>query len=61
LNIIKPFSVLMVDEEMETIAELLLIDDDQMLIDDDFLEHMDDELDGFFKQLMSDIIMGGKL
>lgn len=55
LNIIKPFSVLMVDEEMETIAELLLIDDDQMLIDDDFLEHMDDELDGFFKQLMSDI------
>lgn len=55
LNIIKPFSVLMVDEEMETIAEILLIDDEQMLLDDDFLEHMDDELDGFFKQLMSDI------
>jgi hypothetical protein len=55
LNIIKPFSVLMVDEEMETLAELLLIDDEQLLIDDDFLKHMDEELDGFFKQLMSDI------
>jgi len=55
LNIIKPFSVLMVDEEMETIAEILLIDDEQMLLDDDFLEHMDEELDGFFKHLMSDI------
>lgn len=55
LNIMKPFSVLMVDEEMETVAEILLIDDEQMLIDDDFLEHMDRELDGFFKHLMSDI------
>lgn len=55
INIMKPFSVLMVDEEMEIIAEILLIDDEQMLIDDDFLDHMDKELDGFYKQLMSDI------
>ena len=55
INIMKPFSVLMVDEEMETIAELLLIDDEQLLLDDDFLKHMDEELDVFFKQLMSDI------
>lgn len=55
INIMKPFSVLMVDEEMETISELLLIDDEQLLLDDDFLKHMDKELDDFFKQLMSDI------
>lgn len=55
INIMKPFSVLMVDEEMETLSELLLIDDEQLLLDDDFLKHMDEELDDFFKQLMSDI------
>jgi len=55
INIMKPFSVLMVDEDMETLAELLLIDDEQVLLDDDFLKHIDEELDGFLKQLMSDI------
>jgi len=55
INIMKPFSVLMVDEEMETISELLLIDDEQLVLDDDFLKHMDEELDDFYKQLMSDI------
>lgn len=55
INILKPFSVLMVDEEMETLAELLLLDDEQYLVDDHFLKHMDEELDEFFKKLMADI------
>ncbi|MDD4922537.1 MAG: hypothetical protein PHS30_08705 [Bacteroidales bacterium] len=55
INIMKPFSVLMVDEEMEVISELLLIDDEQVIINDDFLKHIDEELDTFLKQLMSDI------
>lgn len=55
INILKPFSVLMADEEMETIAELLLIDDEQYLVDDDFLKNMDKELDAFFEKLMADI------
>ena len=55
LNIIKPFSILMVDEEMESISELLMLDEEQLLLDDEFLKHMDEELDGFFKQLMSDM------
>lgn len=55
INIMKPFSVLMVDEEMETLAELLLIDDEQYLIDDHFLKNMDQELDEFFEKLMADI------
>lgn len=54
LNIIKPFSVLMVDEEMEVLAELLTIDEEQLLLSDDFFKHMDDELDDFYNQLMAD-------
>lgn len=55
INILKPFSILMVDDEMETLAELLMLDDDQLLLDDDFIKHMDQELDTFLKELMSDI------
>ena len=55
INILKPFSVLMVDEEMETIAELLLLDDEQYLVDDHFLRNMDKDLDEFFEKLMADI------
>ncbi|MCX6309612.1 MAG: hypothetical protein NTY32_12535 [Bacteroidia bacterium] len=55
INILKPFSVLMVDEEMETLAELLLLDDEQYLVDDHFLKHIDEELDAFFEKLMADI------
>jgi len=55
INILKPFSVLMVDEDMETLAELLLLDDEQYLVDDHFLKHMDEELDAFFEKLMADI------
>jgi hypothetical protein len=55
INILKPFSVLMVDEDMETLAELLLIDDEQYLVDDHFLKNMDEELDAFFEKLMADI------
>ncbi|OPZ97337.1 MAG: cellulose synthase subunit BcsC [Bacteroidetes bacterium ADurb.Bin416] len=54
LNIIKPFSVLMVDEEMEVLAELLTIDEEQLLLSDDFFKHMDEELEVFYKRLMSD-------
>lgn len=55
IKILKPFSVLMVDEEMETMAELLLLDDEQYLVDDHFLKHMEQELDAFLEKLMADI------
>jgi hypothetical protein len=55
LNLIKPFSVLVVDEDMESLQELLLIDDDQLILEDDFVKKMDDELDRFFTNLMSDL------
>lgn len=55
LNILKPFSILLVDEEMETLAELLLIDDEQYKLDDHFIQKMDQDLDAFYKKLMSDL------
>jgi hypothetical protein len=55
IHTLKPFSVLMVDDEMDEIAELLLIDDEQMVLDDVFLNNLDQELNDFYEKLMSDI------
>lgn len=54
LNILKPFSVVLVNDEMEQLAELLLLDDEQVMLDDSFLKNMDQELDDFFQKLMAD-------
>jgi hypothetical protein len=55
LNILKPFSVLMVDEEMEVLAELLTLDEEQVLLNEEFVKQMEDELDTFYNNLMADI------
>lgn len=52
MMILKPYSFVLVDEEKETIAELLLVDDDTMLIDDELLKGLDKELDDFLKELL---------
>ena len=40
------------DEDKETVAELLLIDDDTLLVDDELLKGLDKELDEFLKNLL---------
>lgn len=52
LTILKPYSFVLVDEEKETVAELLLIDDDTLLVDDELLKGLDKELDDFLKLLL---------
>lgn len=52
LTILKPYSFVLVDEDKETISELLLIDDDTMLINDELLKGLDEELDAFLKDLL---------
>lgn len=52
LTILKPFSFVLVDEDKETVAELLLIDDDTLLVNDDLLKGLDQELDEFLKELL---------
>lgn len=50
--ILKPYSFVLVDEEKETIAELLLVDDDTILVNDELLKGLDKELDEFLKELL---------
>ena len=48
----KPFSFVLVDDDKETIAELLLLDDDTLLINEELLKGLDEELDAFLKDLL---------
>ena len=50
-----PFSLLLVDDQMNVLAELLNIDKENILLGDDFWQKMDRELDEFYEKLMSDI------
>lgn len=52
MTILKPYSFVLVDEEKETIAELLLVDDDTILVNDELLKGLDKELDEFLKELL---------
>ncbi|MDE6348528.1 MAG: hypothetical protein K2L60_07730 [Bacteroides sp.] len=52
LTILKPFSFVLVDKEKETIAELLLMDDDTLLLNEELLKGLDEELDSFLKELL---------
>lgn len=52
LTIMKPFSFVLVDEDKETITELLLMDDDTLLVNEELLKGLDEELDTFLKELL---------
>jgi hypothetical protein len=42
----------LVDDDKETIAELLLLDDDTLLVNEELLKGLDEELDAFLKDLL---------
>lgn len=50
----KPFSVIYSDNSDEPSEEMLFIDDELIRIDDPLLENLDQELDSFIKQLLSE-------
>ncbi len=53
LCLMKPYSFVLVDDEKETVAELLLVDDDEtLLLNDELLKGLDEELDAFLKDLL---------
>lgn len=54
LSLLKPYSVVLVDEEKESITDLLLMDDDTVLVNDELLKGLDEELDEFLKNLLED-------
>lgn len=54
LSLLKPYSFVLVDEDHETLSELLLVDDDTMLVSESLLNGLDDELDEFLKKLLEE-------
>ncbi len=53
LSLLKPYSFVLVDDEKETIADLLLMDDDDTrLLDEELLKGLDEELDSFLEDLL---------
>lgn len=52
LPILKPYSFALVDDDKETVAELLLMDDDTLLVNEELLKGLDEELDAFLKDLL---------
>lgn len=54
LNIWKPYSFVMTDEEGEVQAELMLIDDETQLVSQTLMAGLDEDLEKFLKDLMLD-------
>ncbi|MBO5251278.1 MAG: hypothetical protein J6B31_04695 [Bacteroidaceae bacterium] len=53
LNILKPYSFVLLDGTKETVAELLLVDDEETLfLNDELLKGLDEELNAFLKDLL---------
>lgn len=51
----KPLSVSLTDDTFVVIEELLFIDDELFRVDDPLLKNLDEELDQFLKDLLSDV------
>lgn len=54
LGILKPYSLILEDEEKEPISELYVVDDDMVIIDPDLMEDLDKDLDDFLEKLLKD-------
>ena len=54
LAIWKPFSFVLVDDDRETVAELMLFDDDNTLLSQSLMQGLDEDLDAFLKDLLSE-------
>lgn len=52
LSLLKPYSFVLVDDDKETVAELMLVDDDDTLLNEELLKGLDEELDAFLKDLL---------
>jgi len=53
LSIVKPFSFVLVDDDKETLAELLIVDEEEtMFLSDELLKGLDEELNAFLKDLL---------
>lgn len=51
-GILKPYSLVLENDDKESMGELYLADDDTVIVSGDLMEGLDKELDDFFKDLM---------
>ncbi len=54
-GILKPFHIVLEDDENESVAELFIADGDTVIITGALMEGLDQDLDSFFENLMKDI------
>ena len=54
MSILKPFSLVLEDDDKEPVAELYVVDDDTVIIDDELMAGLDKDLDDFFTKLISE-------
>ncbi|MBR5592884.1 MAG: hypothetical protein IKW46_02305 [Bacteroidaceae bacterium] len=54
LNIVKPYSFVLTDEDNQSIVDLLIIDDDTLILSADLLEGFDEEMNAFLKKLLEE-------
>ena len=54
MSILKPFSLVLEDDDKETVAELYVVDDDTVIIDEELMAGLDKDLDDFFAKLISE-------
>ena len=54
LNIVKPYSFVLTDEDGQSIVDLHIIDDDTLILSTDLLEGFDEEMNSFLKKLLEE-------
>ena len=54
LNIVKPYSFVLTDDDGQSIVDLLIIDDDTLILSADLLEGFDEEMNAFLKELLEE-------
>ncbi len=54
INILKPYSCTLVDENKEAIVDLIYIDDDTLVLDSELLQGLDEEMNEFLKHLLEE-------
>lgn len=54
LNIAKPYSFVLADDDGQPIVDLLIVDDDTLILSEGLLEGFDEEMNEFLKHLLED-------
>ena len=54
LNIAKPYSFVLTDDDDQSYVDLLIVDDDTLILSEDLLEGFDEEMNEFLKKLLEE-------